>query len=48
MALGIAVSHLPFAGQGEVPRREQERASSEQPGAKGEQPAPRSILRFSE
>lgn len=33
--LGIAVSHLPFAGQGEGPRREQQRARSEQSGTKG-------------
>jgi hypothetical protein len=41
--LGVAVGHLPFAGQGEVPRREQERAGGQQPGAEGEQPTPRGI-----
>ena len=46
--LGVTVRHLPLAGQGEVPRREHQRASSQQPGAKGEQPTPRSIPRRSE
>jgi hypothetical protein len=40
---GVAVGHLPFAGQSEVPRGEDQGRSSEQARAKCQQPASRGI-----
>ena len=41
--LRVAVGHLPFAGQGEVPRGIYERTGCEQPGGQCQQPAPRIV-----